>query len=299
MCCSLVRSEAVPVAPRLISRGVKDLFSNPWAQALTLAVVTLVTFLGGLFLLLLHNLDTHLVATQGQVQFQVFWESGADMGEVRKQWDEIARMDRLESVRTFTPEMGLSLIEASLAQGVDLGWLKEDNPIPPTALIRFNLGRDDPELASRMLSRLQAMPGVDTVHYNPLQLDLARSWMGFTRTVMWPLIAFLTLILGLVVGNTFKLSLLHRTEEIELLRMVGATRWYIQLPLVIGGLVQGIVGGCLALGMLKLVQISLADLLHLPPLWITITFLPLNEVLLVLGVLALVGMGSSWVAVRK
>lgn len=285
---------------RQIFRGVSDMRLNPWAQVLTLAAVTLVAFLGGMLLLFIHNLDQELLKARGDVVYQVFWRPGTDMETVRTQWAAMDSLPYLADRTTWTPGQGLDALAETLGSGVDLSAFREESPLPPTALLSFEPQAEDPDLWSRdMLSHLESLAGVERVHYHPLRTDLAKSWAKFSRRMVFPLIGFLGVVLALIVGNTIKLSLISRRNEIEILQLVGARRWYIQLPLLTGGAVQGLFGGVLAVGMLKLMQLGLDDLLSTPPLHLSLRFLPLEQAAGLVGVLTLVGIVGSWVAVRR
>ena len=82
-----------------------------------------------------------------------------------------------------------------------------------------------------MYTRLSGVEGVAEVRYNPLEVDLAQVLGDLGRRIVLPLAAVLTLLIGLVVGNTVRLSLLRRREEMEILRLIGATEWYIRWPM--------------------------------------------------------------------
>ncbi len=290
----------VGVTARLMLRGVKDLGLNPWAQILTLAAVTLVAFLSGMFLIFLHNLNLELLRTRGEVLFQVYWRPDTDQALVEGQWKEMRHMPFLQDLIAFTPEQGLETLSTSLGGEMDLTWLKGENPLPFTALLSFSpKGPDQEAWTQNTLEYLKTLSGVEKVHFNPLRTDLAHAWAKFSNRVLWPLIAFLGLVLALVVGNTIKLSLMNRRTEIDILRLVGAKNWYIQLPLLVGGAVQGLVGGVLAVGMLKVAQLSLHDILNFPPLFLQVQFLPLEQAAVLVAVLTAVGIVSSWVAVRS
>ena len=301
----------IGVALRQIWRGLRGLGQNPWAQALTLAAVTLSAFLGGLFLLVLFNLDLQLARTGGDFAFQVYWRADADMTVVREQWGRLDGLPRLAQKRTWSPDQALEELAGDVTGpdgGADkalldkriLAGLKKDNPLPPTALLTFAAPSQDPEQwAKGMQSHLESLDGVVSVRFNALELDFAKSWGRFSRRVIWPLIGFLGLVVALVVGNTIKLSLLTRREEVEILHLVGASRWYIQLPLLAGGAVQGLMGSVLALAMLKGVQLSLQDLFNTPPLMLEIRFIPLDQAAVVLAVMVAVSVAASWVAVRE
>jgi cell division transport system permease protein len=290
----------VRILIKLIVQGLTDIRHHPWAQVLTLAAVTLVAFLAGLFLLVLHNLDQEMKRSQGELQFQVYWKTDAEMETVMVQWRDLENLESLENLKTFTPEQALELLTASLGQGDDFAWLKGQSPLPATALLTFTVTDDDQHAwAKEVYLHLEKLPEVDKVSFNPLQLDLARSWSHFSNRVIWPLILFLGLVLALVVGNTIKLAQVHRQHEVEILRLVGAARWYIQLPMLVAGAFLGFLGGGLALLMLKGVQLSLKDLLHFPPLWLRLEFLPLDQSLLFLAILTGMGIVSSLVALHE
>jgi cell division transport system permease protein len=284
-------------------RGVRDLAVHPWAQALTLAAVTLVAFLGGLFFLVLHNLDRELAAARGSAAFQVYWKAGIGTEEIARQWKELAALPGLSDMQTFTPDQALADLVGAMKGSLDttaLAALKGQNPLPPTALLVFDAPAGSPGTwAKDLVAKLSARAGVDRVNYNPLQMDLARSWSGFTRKVAWPLMAFLALVVGLSVGNTVRLSLLSRQNEVEILQLVGAGRWYIQLPLLTGGAAQGLMGSALALAMLKAIQVGVADLLAAPPLMLTLRFLPPADALLLAATVTGVCVLASVVAMRE
>ncbi|MDD4951315.1 MAG: permease-like cell division protein FtsX [Desulfovibrionaceae bacterium] len=286
--------------PRLLLRGVRDLGLHPWAQVFTLTAVTMVSLLAGLFMLLLYNVDQELLRNRGQLQVQVFWAPGTDMDAVRAQWTGLKDTPGLKDLRLFTPDQALEDLAGALGEIGDFSWLKGDNPLPASALVSLSLPKgEDPRAWTRdRIAALKALPGVDKVHYNPLQMELARGWMDLSKTVVWPVIGFLGLVVALVVGNTMKLNLVSRRDEVEILYLVGAKPWFIRCPLLAGGAVQGLAGGLLSLILLKVVQEAVKNSLNFPPLFLRVDFLPLEQAGLLLGSVALVAVLSSWVAVR-
>ena len=282
----------------LLWRGLRDLSFRPLATLLTVMAVMLTTFLGGLFVLVLHNLDAQILKNRGKVQFQVYWRGDAKLDVVKQQWQKLRETPGLSQMTVFTPESALEVLQESLGQGVNLSSLRGSSPLPATALLNFALPGEDQAYARELYSRLSGMPMVDKVHFNPLQLDMAQGWQGFSRGVLWPLVLILALLTALVVGHAIKLSLLLRRDEVEILGLIGAGGWYIRLPLIVAGAVQALLGAMVALGLLKLAQVWLEGLLNFAPLWIELEFLPLGQCLGLLGLVGLVGMLSSFVALR-
>ncbi len=292
---------------RLAAQGLRDLSLNPWAQTLTLAAVTLVAFLSGLFLMALVTLNHQLGTIRGETAFQVYWKTGADMQTVRSQWEGMRHVPGFARIRTFTAEEALKSLGERLGRSerarnsLDKAFpvLGEKNPLPPTALVTFIPGDENFERwMAEVTDYLKNLSGVERVAATPLRDELGQAWRKISQYVMWPSIAFLCLVLALVVGNTIRLSLLSRSQEVEILRLVGAFTWYIRLPLVVGGAVQGALGGCFALAMLHFVHQHIKDVLNFPPLMMEIRFLPLELAILLVVVPALMGVIGSWTAVK-
>jgi len=285
---------------QLLGQGIRDLFRTPWSLCMTIAAITLVSFLGGAFLMLVHNLDLQIGARQGNVQFQVYWSADAAPQEIRDVWAGLTSIEGVVNVRTFTPDQALGVLSASFQNSVDLEWMKGRSHLPPTALVECELpDTDGKKWAAGMYDRLKALPKVEKVTFNPLQVDLLTSWVGLTKMAFWPVTGFLLVVVALVVGNTMKLALLVRREELEILRFVGASRAYIQFPLLVGGAFQGVLGAGLALGLLKLLHHAIEEMFNVPPLWMTISFLPHTHSLAIVVILAAVGVLSSLVALRN
>ena len=292
------------ILARLFFQGVRDLALNPWAQISTLAAVTLACFLSGLFLMALVTLDRQLGMVRGETSFQVYWHRGTDISQIRDQWREYEHLPGFLSVKTFTPEQALEELGKRLGRAggsLEKGFpfLAEKSPLPPTALVAFAPSRQNLERWVKETTLfLESQPGVSRVVATPLHDELGRAWRKVSAYVMWPSISFLTLVLGLLVGNTIRLSLMARAHEIEILQLVGAFNWYIRTPLIVNGAIISLCGGLLALGLLGLVHSQLRDALNFPPLLMEIQFLPWHMALALALIPMLMGMAASWLAVR-
>lgn len=282
------------LAGHLLFQGLVNLGRNKWAQVFTMSAVTFVSFLAALFLLLLYNFNIAVTTTQDKLQYQVYWDKNLSIEDVRLQWEEISSW-KIESIKTFTPDQALQVLVDSMAGDFDPAHIARTNPLPPTALVEISLSREEGEsLAKDILYSLEQLPGVDRVSYNPLQMDMARTWLKITSRIFWPLIGFMFLITGLVVANTLKLNQINRKDEVEILSLVGASPGYIQFPLLVTGALQGFAGGVFAVLLLKGMHFMVKDLLFFPPLWIRIEFLPLTYLAYLLAALTCVGIVSSF-----
>ena len=289
---------------RLIWQGMRDLSINPWSQLATLSAVTLVAFLSGLFLMVLTSLDVQLGMVRGEIVFQVYWHPGTDKVQIEDQWESYPHIPGFQYVNTYTPDEALRELGSRLGRGkgsLEQGFpfLAEKSPLPATALVAFIADTLDIERWIQDTTKLlESQPGVSRVVTTPLRDEIGRAWRKVSHIVVWPVLGFLTLVLGLIVANTIRLSQIARSHEIEILQMIGAFNWYIRMPLVVGGLLQGLCGGLIAFCLLLFVHQQIRDVLNFPPLLMQIYFPPWPMAVALITVPALTGALASWIAVR-
>ncbi len=282
----------------LLDKGIRDLWANKWEQGVTLVALTLLLFLGLMFILVVFNVRQQVLSRQGELSFEVYWESSVSLEQVKGQWEELEQKGLVQSVSTYTPQQALESLSRGLGN-VDLSWLRPQNPLPPTAMVRVRLPRTSPrEAVQDLVGHIEERPGVDEVSMSPKHLRRASTWTRLSERVYYPFLAVVIFLVALIMGNTFKLTLYSKREEVEVLRLVGAGRWFIQLPLFVGAVIQASLGGGLALLLLKIGQRSLNDVLNVAPLWLELHFLPLQHIAMFFGVLVAVAVLSSWVAIR-
>jgi cell division transport system permease protein len=302
---------------KLFVRGVLDMRRHPLPQLCTLLTVCMVSFLAGVGLLILHNVQQEVLRSQGQARFQIYWAANANMTSVEQQWADLKKVPGVAEVSTFTPRAALAELMRGLGATLpttagnstasapvgadDFAWLEGDNPLPATALVSFDIppGENPEPWMGRMYARLRGMEGVDKVTYNATQLSQATGWIGLIQRAAWPALGFFALVVGLVVGNTMKLMMLARSDEVEILSLVGARPWFIRAPLFANGVVQGFVGGVLSLLCLKMLQSWLRGVLDVPPLFLKAQFLPAWEcAALVLATTVVAGLAALLAARR-
>jgi cell division transport system permease protein len=283
----------------LLGKGLRDLMVNKWEQAVTLVALTLLLFLGLMFILVVFNVSQQVISRQGEISFEIYWESSDSLDEVRKQWDWLEEKGFVQSLATYTPGKALKALDEGLG-GHNLGWLKSNNPLPPTAVVSMKVPRESPkEAVRRFVRQIEGKPGVSRVSLDSKELRKASMWTSLSEKAFYPSLAGIIFLVAIIMGNTFKLTLYTKQEEVEVLRLVGAGRWFIQLPLFVGAVVQALIGGGLALGLLRVAQNGLNGILDTPPLWLELSFLPLQHVAAFFGVLVVVAVVSSWVAIRN
>ncbi len=227
---------------------------KPWATLLTVGVMAMALSLPLGLGLLLANAERFTGNVQDAREISVFLaqDVGADrareLATELRGWPDVARLE------WRTPEEGLASLRENPALGEVLGELQE-NPLPHLFLVT-------PAGAEAALaSRLAALPEAEMVQHDAVWRERLDQWLAFGERLAMVLALMLGLGALLVVGNTVRLDIQSRREEIGVLQLIGATDGFIRRPFLYLGAWYGLAAGALALGLLGIAHHYLA-----PPL---------------------------------
>jgi cell division transport system permease protein len=230
---------------RRVRDNLRQLF---WAHALTAGVMALALFVVGAFLLVEINLARLLRNWGEQIQITAYLGDAAIPDDAATLLKRVQAMAEVERVRLISQEQAWRDFHAAL--GTQAGLLDglPREVLPASLEISLKPAYRDGSAVEGLATRLRQEAGVTSVEYPSEWVErlnlivLAVGWMK------WFFAAVLFLATFFVVGSTIKLAALARKEEIEIMQLVGASEELIQAPFVIEGMIQGAVGGALALG---------------------------------------------------
>jgi cell division transport system permease protein len=126
------------------------------------------------------------------------------------------------------------------------------NPFPPSIETTFKEKTITFKEASGLINRIENMPGVEDVQFNQEWVDRVNSFSRLAKAVGFFLGGILVLASFFIISNVIKLNVFARKDEIEILRLVGATNTFIRVPFLLEGVTLGIIGGLVSLGLLLL-----------------------------------------------
>jgi cell division transport system permease protein len=171
------------------------------------------------------------------------------------------------------------------------------NPLPAS----FRVHPEDPDRLDEIVTRLNAggepqLAAIDEVRDREEDTDKILSATGLVKALTAGLAVLLVLASIALIANTIRLSIFSRRREVEVMKLVGATNWFIRWPFVIEGMIVGFLGGLLAVLLLAIVKTTfldpLADRFALLAAPDTIDF-PLLVVLLMFACIAVSALGSG------
>lgn len=274
-----------------------------WVHLLAASVMAMTLFIFGGFMLLETNLQRLLKGWSDHIEITAYLNSDSSAGDTTSLIERLRAMPEVERVRHTSRDQAWQDFQTAL--GAQSGLLQglPREALPESLEISLAPSYRDSPAVERLTERLKKEGGVASVEYPQEWVER----LGFTVLVVewskWIVAGALILATFFVVGNTLKLAAVARRDEVEILQSVGASEEVIQAPFVIEGMVQGLLGGTLALAGLAVVFVLLQrEVATMSGLWAPLaelTFLSLPSMGLLLGAGSLVGAVGSLVSLRR
>lgn len=225
------------------------LLRKPWATALTVGVMAVALALPLGLWATLQNVERFAGHVQQSRQIGLFLKADVALSRAQALADELKLRPDVAGVEVRTPEQGLEELRQR-GLGESLAAL-EGNPLPSLLLITPK--RDDAALAQS----LQQLPEADVVQHDAGWRERLDQWLLFGARLAWVLAALLGMGALLVVGNTVRLDIQSRRDEIGVLQLLGASDGFIRRPFLYLGASYGVLAGLLALALLTGADVAL------------------------------------------
>lgn len=279
-----------------------QLSRQPFATLMTVAVIGIALALPTGLHVILKNAQQLSGGWDGVAQISLFLKRSTTDKQARHLADQIRSLPDITTVSYISRDEALAEFRRLSGFGNALEALK-DNPLPAVLVVRPAWQDNDPTAADRLLGRLQQFPAVDIAQLDMQWVKRLFVIMDIVRRGVLVLAALLALAVLLVVGNTIRLAIQNRRDEIVVMKLIGGTDAFIRRPFLYTGFWYGLLGGAIAW---LLVNLSLSvlggpieQLAGLYQHRFAVTGLDLSATLLLLLFSILLGLTGSWLAVGR
>lgn len=255
----------------------------PLLSLLSITAIAFSLFTVGLFGLVALNLRQALRGVEERVEVVAFLLRGTAPETITLASQDIASFPEVADVKFVSEDQALVQARRELVEFKDAYRDLQVNPLPASLEIRLKEGFRDAAHVAGVADRVRGFPFVEDVRYGRdwiSRLDQLRNMAGAVGLIIG---AAFGLIAVVIIGVTIRLTILQRAREIAIMRVVGATNWFVRGPFLLEGALKGVLGGLLALG---LAFAAYTVFRGAGPLSTLVFFRPLDMVLLVVfGVL--------------
>ncbi len=224
--------------------ALKSLRRNKTVSLASMLTVAASLFLMGIFLIAILNVGQGVENVESQVQIKVILKDKIKVDEKNNIENTLKSTKGVKEIEFESKDKALEKWKKQLGEentGLADG-LEKQNPMPNSYIIKL----ESPENAETVVSKIKNMSGIEKIKDGRkvvnqiIKITKALKWIGIVLFIIC-----LTVSLFLI-GNTIKLTVYSRRREINIMKYVGATDWFIRWPFIIEGVIIGILGALIA-----------------------------------------------------
>jgi cell division transport system permease protein len=225
--------------------ALENIKLNRTMALLSLISLSLTLMLFGLFLLFYYNFQGFIGTMRENIQFSIYVDDNIDddkIGEIKR---ALSKDKRIVSFDYISKGKALELFKEYFQ---DQSLLKSlgGNPLPASFEVHIKVDYQNPGELQKMIEDFNSFSGVNEIHYGSELFQNLNAFLRFLRVVGVGIGAFLAVAVMTIVANTIRLHFYNRKEEIEIMKLIGATHRFIKIPFFMEGSFMGFVGGALA-----------------------------------------------------
>jgi cell division transport system permease protein len=248
-----------------VREALRALKRNAAPSLAAFATVLITTLVLGVFIPVVRAATAKTNEVRSKIELEVFIKDSATKAEVAELGNMIGDINHVESLDYVSKEQALAILRKRLGRNSDITEDLPGNPLPRSYRIKL----DDPQNVDLVKAGLEPRatngeprpisPAIDEIKDREDDTEKILSATSTIKVMLAALATLLVLASILLVANTIRLSIFARRREVEVMRLVGATNWFIRWPFVIEGVLVGFLGGVVAALLLWLAKVTVVD----------------------------------------
>jgi cell division transport system permease protein len=300
---------ALTTLPRIVKSGATSFVRNGWLSVAATGIVTFALVLVSIFAMLLLLGNDVVKTIQNKIDVEVYFKDDAKTQDILTLKQQLEAQPNTQSVTYISKQQALEIFKGrseKSKQLADEAITEENNPLPPSLQVKAkdtnNLDAFNPVLESDFAQPLIAERSDKE---NRAIIQNLQRIVGFIRSIgLFISLVVLTFSI-LVVFNTIRITIFSRREEIEIMRLVGASNWYIRGPFVMEGVLYGLIATVIALAAVYLVVLAFGPALssYLKEINEDVSRYFVNNLPVIIAIQLVTGIGvgilSSMIAIRR
>lgn len=282
--------------------SLQRLLSTPWQSMMTWLVVAIALVLPALLYLAFDNVRPVSKQWQNDTQISLYIHPKAQLIAIEKLQQRLSELAEVDTVELITPAMAQQEFQQYSGLGDVLASL-DNNPLPYVLTVQATVSHNTPEQLKALQVQLQREVLVETAQLDMNWLRRLQEIMNLAQRVILSLAFLLSVGVILIIGNTIRLAIENRRNEIVVIKMVGGTDGFIKRPFLYTGFWYGIGGALLALPMLFLAELWLSTPIqklafHYESEY-TLSLIDLNISALIILLAGVLGWLGAWLSVSR
>lgn len=261
--------------PYALREALAALRRAPLLVLISVVAVSLSLFVVGLFGLTAYNIRAAIDALEERVEVVAYLREGTSLEQARAAEAEIRALPEVDGVRYVSKTEALAAAVADLPEFREVLSGLDVNPLPASFEIRLRPGYRTSEATERLARQVLAYPFVEDASFGREWVARIMSLRRIAAGATVMIGGAFALVAGIIIATAVRLSVFARREEIEIMRLVGATDGFIRRPFLLEGLLSGLAGGLVAAMLtylaFRFVNVTLLSIAWIPNAWLAAT----------------------------
>lgn len=284
-----------------IKQGLKNIWKNKMFSLASIATMTACIFLFGLFYTIVTNFQSMVKDAESGVAVTVFFDEGISQDKIDEIGDLIRARAEVSNLEFVSADDAWDSFKQTYFEGNEVAAesFAGDNPLANDA--SYSIYMNDISMQQTLVTYLQSVDGIREVKQSAV---VANTLTDFNKLIGYVSAGIIIILLGVAVfliSNTITVGISVRREEIGIMKLIGATDYFVRAPFVVEGIVIGLIGAAIPLGILYVLYGRIIDYIGEKFSFISnmMKFLPVDEVFHTLVPVALIlGVGIGFIGSR-
>lgn len=289
-----------------LKQGIKNIWRNKMFSLASIATMSACIFLFGLFFSIVVNFQSIVKEAESGVAVTVFFEQGLGQEQIDNIGTEIDKRVEVSKKNFVSAEEAWEEFQKDYFEGNEdmAAGFVNDNPLANSA--HYEIYMNDISMQQSLVTYLESLDGVREVKSSDVAANTLSDFNRLIGYISAGIILILLCVAVFLISNTVTVGIAVRREEIAIMKLIGATDYFVRAPFIVEGILIGLIGSALPLGVLYLMYrniiVYIGDKFH----WLSkiMNFLPVDTVfstLVPVGLLLGVGIGflGSRFTIRK
>ena len=277
------------------------LVQQPFASLMIILVIAVTLAIPAALNLAIKNFTAISAGWDDALDFSVFLDTGVSLSEAEALARLIAQRADVDDVRLITANEALAEFKEQSGFGSALDHLP-DNPLPHTLVVRPSPA-NTPQSMTLLREELDSLPETELVQVDTEWVQRFHAILEIVQQAIMIGAGLLGAAIVVIIGNTIRLEIQNRRDEIEVTKLIGASNAFVRRPFLWSGFWFGLFGSVLALGLVQyglyLLQPTVARLAGLYQSGVTMLTLDLRDSLIIVAIGVSLGLAGSWIAAAR
>lgn len=286
----------------IIRQGFGNIFRNKWFSLASIATISACLFLFGIFYAILVNFQHIVKSAEEGVSVTVLFEAGTPDERIAEIGDMISKRVEVSKVVFVSADEAWEEFKGDYLKGYEDGF--RENPLENSA--HYEIYLSDVSMQSALVTYLESVEGVRQINRSEVTAETLSGVNALIAYVSLGIIVILLAVSIFLISNTVMIGISVRKEEINIMKYIGATDFFVRSPFVIEGILIGMIGALIPLAAIYVAYNNVLTYVaeRFSMLTRLLTFLPVDTIFRVLGPVSVsvgVGIGflGSITTVRK